>query len=83
MRRLSMPIVGNAFSSDSKKNIHSTVNAGKGGLMSLDGKKNASTTMLRSGASEEGRAGGGAGGRRSYDPNGVGHRSVTNLGLRR
>lgn len=86
IRRLSMPIVvGNAFL-DSKKN-HSTqnlaLNGGKG-LSSFDSKKNASTTTLRTGATEDGRiasniAGVGVG-RRSYD---VANRSSTNLGLGR
>ncbi|KAK0204886.1 hypothetical protein DFS33DRAFT_706109 [Desarmillaria ectypa] len=73
MRRLSMPIVaGNAFL-DAKRHGGMT----KGGLTSLDGKKNASTTML---AQEDGRLA--AGGRRSYDASGISNRSVTNLGRR-
>ncbi|KAK0193880.1 hypothetical protein F5146DRAFT_1221427 [Armillaria mellea] len=72
MRRLSMPIVaGNAFL-DAKRHGGTTK-----GLMSLDGKKMASTTML---AHEDGRLA--AGGRRSYDASGISNRSVTNLGRR-
>ena len=95
--------VGNAFSSDSKKhqNNHSIGGgpyalgsgvsggpaANKGGLFSLDSKRNLSTTAL--GVQEDGklsRPGGGAGmadhKRRSYDVSGVSNRSLTNLGLR-
>ncbi|KAK0469668.1 uncharacterized protein EV420DRAFT_55600 [Desarmillaria tabescens] len=73
MRRLSMPIVaGNAFL-DAKRHGGTM----KRGLMSLDGKKNASTTIL---AQEDGRLT--TGGRRSYDASGISNRSVTNLGRR-
>lgn len=67
MRRLSMPIV--ARSGNTMKG------QGHGGLMSLDGKKGASTTML---AREDGRVM--SGGRMSYDAS---NRSVTNLALGR
>jgi hypothetical protein len=81
-----MPIVvGNSFL-DGKKN-HSNSYAGKsGGIMSMDSRKNGSTTMLN-GVSEEGALTAGAagiganGGRRSYDSGALGNRSVTNLGL--
>ena len=89
MRRLSMP-VGNAFSLDSKKNttgLGSTM-SGKGGMYSLDGKKNLSSTMLSArggGVQEDGRLGGGGaegrGGRRSYEASGISNRSATNLGM--
>ncbi|KAJ3753607.1 hypothetical protein EV360DRAFT_53188 [Lentinula raphanica] len=79
MRRLSMPIVaGNAFL-DSKKNKDSGYGIGKG-VKSLDSKKNASTTGLRTSITEEGRLGP-VSGRRSYDAGGIGNRSMTNLGM--
>ncbi|KAJ3714224.1 hypothetical protein C8R42DRAFT_253566 [Lentinula raphanica] len=78
MRRLSMPIVaGNAFL-DSKKNKDSGYGIGKG-VKSLDSKKNASTTGLRTSITEEGRLGPVSG--RSYDAGGIGNRSMTNLGM--
>ncbi|KAG6842324.1 hypothetical protein C0991_010613 [Blastosporella zonata] len=83
MRRLSMP-VGNAFSLDSKKSASGSQNfvntgigsgpgqGGRGGtFFSMDGKKNASSTLLN--VREEGR--------RSYDASGITNRSMTNLGL--
>lgn len=73
MRRLSMPIVAGL---DVKRNNNHTV---KG--MSIDGKKNASTTMLAVNTREDGRIV--SGGRRSYDASsGISNRSVTNLGRR-
>ncbi|KAJ6619808.1 hypothetical protein B0H10DRAFT_2025136 [Mycena sp. CBHHK59/15] len=76
IRRLSMPVVGNAFSLDSKRNN----NAGK--MYSLDANKrnggvNGSATALRN-VEDDGRMGI-QGGRRSYDASGVSNRSMTNL----
>ncbi|RDB25837.1 hypothetical protein Hypma_006620 [Hypsizygus marmoreus] len=77
MRRLSMP-VGNAFHLDSKKGIGNIAvvgsggGQGKSGFFTMDGKKNASSTALRSGIQEDGR--------RSYEASGVTNRSMTNLG---
>lgn len=74
IRRLSMP-VGNAFNLDSSKhskgigNIPNT--SGKSGIFSLDGRKNISTTTLRTGIQEDGR--------RSYDAAAISNRSMTNL----
>ncbi|KAF8896308.1 hypothetical protein BD779DRAFT_1495123 [Infundibulicybe gibba] len=86
MRRLSMPVsVGNAFSLDSKKSSAGIMggkgisSSGGGGLFSLDGRRNGSTTGLRSAASQEDGFGL-RGDRRSYETSGVGNRSVTNLG---
>ncbi|KIK63027.1 hypothetical protein GYMLUDRAFT_41329 [Collybiopsis luxurians FD-317 M1] len=79
MRRLSMPIVaGNAFL-DSKKNKDSGGYGVGKGIMSLDSKKNASTTGLRNSITEDGRFGA-ISGRRSYDAYGANNRSMTNLG---
>ncbi|KAJ7126944.1 hypothetical protein C8R44DRAFT_780012 [Mycena epipterygia] len=69
IRRLSMPVVGNAFSTDKK-------NTAK--LYSLDANKrnaNGSVTTLRN-VEEDGRM---APGRRSYDASGVSNRSMTSL----
>lgn len=49
----------------------------KGGLFSLDGKKNASSTNLRFGVREDGKISG----RRSYETSILANRSMTNLGL--
>ncbi|KAH6909110.1 hypothetical protein BKA70DRAFT_1277480 [Coprinopsis sp. MPI-PUGE-AT-0042] len=84
MRRLSMPGgLSGAFSLDSKKNTSggsnyalgtgvSSANVSKG-LLSLDGKRNLSTTSLLKSPQEDGRVGGGR--RTSYEAN----RSMTNL----
>ncbi|EAU85615.2 hypothetical protein CC1G_06328 [Coprinopsis cinerea okayama7 len=96
MRRLSMPGgLSNAFSLDSKRNHHQNAGVsgsspnyalGSGvsskGLLSLDSKKNASSTsLMRSPGAErvqeDGWLAGGGGGRRSYEAN----RSMTNLAL--
>ncbi|KAE9400170.1 hypothetical protein BT96DRAFT_919580 [Gymnopus androsaceus JB14] len=85
MRRLSMPIVaGNPFLDSSKRNNSKDSSSG---LMSLDSKKNGSTTGLGMGVRnntvmEDGRFGA-MSGRRSYDAGGISNRSMTNLGLKR
>ncbi|KAG6909058.1 hypothetical protein DXG01_002211 [Tephrocybe rancida] len=74
MRRLSMPM-GNALGLDSKKSITQNfagVGSGlgsRGGVFSLDGKRNASSTQLN--VREDGR--------RSYDASGISNRSMSNL----
>lgn len=79
MRRLSMP-VGNAFSQKSSSNLGiSSTSYGtskSGGIFSLDGRKNGSVVSF---AQEDGRLGG----RRSYDPEALGNRSMTNLATTR
>ncbi|KAF9468037.1 hypothetical protein BDZ94DRAFT_1247023 [Collybia nuda] len=77
IRRLSMP-VGNAFNLESSKHskgigsiASTTGNHGRGRIFSLDGRKNTSTTTLRTGIQEDGR--------RSYDAAAIGNRSMTNL----
>ncbi|KAK7050936.1 hypothetical protein VNI00_005048 [Paramarasmius palmivorus] len=83
MRRLSMPIVaGNPFT-DSKKHSSNHSYGGKGGLLSLDSRKNGSTTAFSKGdmIGEDGRMVGGA---RRYDiGSGISNRSVTNFNDRR
>ncbi|KAJ6494870.1 hypothetical protein C8R47DRAFT_1012168 [Mycena vitilis] len=72
IRRLSMPVVGNAFSLDKKNTTPK--------MYSLDANKrnaNGSSTTLRT-VDEDGRVGMGPS-RRSYDASGVSNRSMTNL----
>ncbi|KAK7033167.1 hypothetical protein R3P38DRAFT_2921141 [Favolaschia claudopus] len=73
IRRLSMPVVGNAFSSDRKSSAPK--------MYSLDANKrnvNGSTSTLRT-VDEDGRVMPAVQQRRSYDANGLGNRSMTNL----
>ncbi|KAJ8072420.1 hypothetical protein PM082_015979 [Marasmius tenuissimus] len=76
MRRLSMPIVaGNAFLEGKKHSSNNSYGGNKGGLLSLDSKRNGSNTHL-SRVSEDGRVNYGLG-------SGISNRSVTNLGHKR
>ncbi|KAL0568800.1 hypothetical protein V5O48_013183 [Marasmius crinis-equi] len=77
MRRLSMPIVaGNAFLEGKKHSSNNSYGGGKGGILSLDSKKNGSSTYLKGGISEEGRVNYGLG-------SGISNRSVGNVSSRR
>ncbi|KAF5367392.1 hypothetical protein D9758_003755 [Tetrapyrgos nigripes] len=78
MRRLSMPIVGGL----DKKGTHTSSNSysGKGGMLSLDTKRNPSSiASSRSPVTEDGRMG--MIGRKSYDSSLASNRSMTNLGI--
>ncbi|ESK94678.1 hypothetical protein Moror_14314 [Moniliophthora roreri MCA 2997] len=83
MRRLSMPIVaGNPFL-DSKKHTSNHSYGGKGGILSLDSRKNGGIASFMKGGmvGEDGRV---MGGSKSYEiGSGISNRSVTNFNDRR
>ncbi|THV07380.1 hypothetical protein K435DRAFT_959959 [Dendrothele bispora CBS 962.96] len=82
MRRLSMPIVA-GFEKKSNQGISNNSYSGKSGLLSLDSKRNSSSTALgRNGVTEDGRIGMGQA-RRSYDASMASSRSMTNIGITR